>query len=177
VRQSRKTGGAAPAAPPLALRAATILVKACGALSTLTILAAFALTIYAVVMRYLVNRPLLWSEDVTGWMLVALVMLGAAEAYRRGDHIAIDLATGGFTGRAARWAATWADLAVLTLAAVLFLSTWEAVTFARDFGAYTSGSVEIPAWIPQAPMLLGAATLGLVAVSRIAARTLGRSNA
>ena len=160
------TEGAALAAP-LFSKLAGGLVWLCGALSTLLILVAFIITLYAVFMRYVVNAPLLWSDEITGWCLVALVMLGVAEAYRRGDHIAIDLVTSKLRGTARKAQLLFADAAVLVLAGVLFLSAWEAIHFARDFGSYTSGNIEIEAWIPQAPMLPGAALLGLVAITRM----------
>lgn len=150
------------------------LVWACSAISTVLILVAFVITLCAVFMRYVMNAPLLWSDEITGWCLVALVMLGVAEAYRRGDHIAIDLITGKLKGPARKAQLFFADAAVLVLAVVLFLSTWEAIHFARTFGSFTSGNIEIQAWIPQAPMLPGAALLGLVAMTRMIETLAGR---
>ena len=60
------TEGAAAAAPLLSTLAGW-LVWLCGALSTLLILVAFAITLYAVFMRYVINAPLLWSDEITGW--------------------------------------------------------------------------------------------------------------
>ena len=48
------------------------------------------------------NWPLTWGDEMLGYLLVATVMAGAAEALRRGDHIAIDLVTSRLTGRARR---------------------------------------------------------------------------
>ena len=163
----RRVAGAERPALALPLKVAHGLVWLGGALSTVLILAAFALTIYAVFMRYVMNAPLRWSEDVTGWLLVSLIMLGAAEAYRRNTHISIDLLTGGLRGHARRVQAAFADLAVLAFAGVLGLSAWEAVEFARDFGAYTAGSVEVPLWWVQSPLVAGASLLGVTALSRI----------
>ncbi|MDE4176621.1 TRAP transporter small permease [Phaeobacter sp. PT47_59] len=165
-----QTRGAAPKGA--VLRAVDGIVWLGAALSTALILIAFALTVYAVFMRYLVNRPLPWSDDVTGWMLVSLIMLGAAEAYRRNAHIAIDLVTTQLNPRASRIQAYFADIAVLAFAIVLGLSSLEAVRFAQSFGAYTSGTVEVPQWIVQLPLVVGAALLGLVALSRILSRLL-----
>lgn len=165
-----QTQGAAPKGA--VLRAVDGIVWLAGALSTALILIAFALTIYAVFMRYLANRPLPWSDDVTGWMLVALIMLGAAEAYRRNAHIAIDLVTSHFGPRARRMQAYFADLAVLAFSIVLGISSWDAVHFAHSFGAYTSGTVEVPQWAVQLPLVAGAGLLALVALSRILTRFL-----
>ncbi|MFW8637389.1 TRAP transporter small permease [Cribrihabitans pelagius] len=154
----------------LVLRAVNGLVRLAGAISTGLILLAFALTIYAVFQRYLMNAPLRWSDDVTGWALVALIMFGVAEAYRQDVHISIDLVTARLRGRAAKAQRAFADLAVLVFAAVLGISSWEAVSFARSFEAYTSGTVEVPLWAVQLPLVAGAALLALMALARILSR-------
>lgn len=161
--------GAAKAAP-LPERAATPFVWLGGILSTILILAAFALTIYSIFLRYVIGRPLVWIDELTGYLLVALVMLGVAEAYRRGNHIAIDLVVGNAKGSAnmIRW--IWSDLCVLAFSIVLGVSTWEAIAFARSFGSYSSGAIEIQTWIPQIPILVGAVLLGLFAVARLIGR-------
>lgn len=172
MRASQETEGAATAAP-FALRALAALTWLSGAISTALILVFFCVTLYSVFMRYVLNRPLSWADELTGWGLVALVMFGACEAYRRGDHIAIDLAVGRLRPRAARLQRIWADLGVLVLAGVLGASAWESIDFARDFGSYTSGRLEIQSWIPQVPLLVGAVLLGLTALGRIAAHVAG----
>lgn len=144
-----------------------------GAVSAVLIVSMFAVTIYAIFMRYVVNKPLLWADEVTGWALVAIVMLGAAEAYRKGDHIAIDLLSSKATGVWQRAVGVISDLGVLGFALIVGISTWEAISFARMFGSYTSGSVVIETWIPQTPLLIGAVLLGLMAIVRLGERVLG----
>ena len=141
-----------------------------GAVSAVLILVTFVITIYSIVMRYFLNEPLLWADEVTGWLLVALVMFGVAEAYRRGDHIAIDLVSSRIHGRAKQAVVFISDLAVLGFASVVFVSTWDAIAFARMFGSYTSGHIVIETWILQSPILVGAGLLGLMAVIRLAER-------
>lgn len=146
-----------------------------GAISTVLILVAFVLTVYAVFNRYVLNAPLLWADELIGYCLVAIVMFGAAEAYRRNDHIAIDLLSGKASGKARIALAIISDLSVLAFAAVLGLSTWEAITFAYSFGSYSSGYIEIETWIPQSPLLAGAALLALAAVEKLIGRLANRS--
>lgn len=157
------------ASSPIA-RVATPLVWLGGAISTLLILTTLVITIYAIFNRYVLNAPLLWADELIGYLLVALVMLGTAEAYRRNDHIAIDLLSSKARGVPALILAVVSDLSVLAFAAVLGLSTWEAVTFAYSFGSYSSGSIEIETWIPQSPLLAGAALLAVAAVEKLIGR-------
>lgn len=161
--------GAGARAGPL-LRAAFWPARLGGLLATLLILFLLGLTVYAVVQRYLLGAPLLWSDELTGYLLVALVMAGAAEAYRRGDHIAIDLLSGKLRGPAARLAALWADLAVLAAAVAIGWSAWDAVAFARAFGSYPPGEMAVPTWVLQLPLVIGAGLLALTALARLAAR-------
>lgn len=44
-----------------------------------------------IVMRYLFNRPLVFTEEAARFLFVWTVFLGAAEAFRRKAHIGIDV--------------------------------------------------------------------------------------
>ncbi len=166
--------GAASAAP-FPIKLIFGLVWLGGALSALLILVAFFITIIAVFWRYVLSDPLLWTDDMTGWTLVALIMLGVSEAYRRGDHIAMDLLTEGLAGKAKKIQVVWAHLSVLAVAIVLSMSSWHMVHFAYEWQAFTSGSIEILLWIPQAPLFLGSVLLGVTAFSKLLECFLGRS--
>ncbi|WP_375568905.1 TRAP transporter small permease [Seohaeicola saemankumensis] len=159
---SDKTGGAANA-PLFPDRLVVALVRFCGALSALTILWIFAQICIAVVFRYLLDQPLQWSDEMIGYLLVAAVMLGAAEALRRGDHIAIDLMITRLSPGAVRLQKGFAHLCVMAFATVIGVSIWDAISFAHAFGSYSVGYIEIQTWIPQVPVLAGSVLLGLMA--------------
>ncbi len=146
-----------------------------GALSTALILAAFALVVYSVIQRYLLNTPLKWGDEMIGYLLVGLIMLGAAEALRRNDHIAIDLVSERLAGKPKRLLDYFSNLSVIAFSIVLGVSTWESILFAYDFGSYSPGYLEVATWIPQLPMLAGAFLLGLVALTRLLAGVFGKS--
>lgn len=156
----------APAAS-LPARGVIALTKLSAALSALLILAVLVIVTYAVFQRYVLETPLLWGDELLGYLLVAIVMLGAAEALRGNDHIAMDVFSARAGPRLDRWLRIWADLAVLAFAVVLGWSTWQSIRFAIDFGSYSVGHIEIATWIPQVPMLVGSALLGLIALTRI----------
>ena len=48
---------------------------------------------YAVVMRYVFNSAPTWVDDSVGFILVGIVMLGAATTLRQGGHINVDMLT------------------------------------------------------------------------------------
>ena len=143
------------------------MLRLCGYVSALLILLVLGVMTYAIIKRYVMNSPLLWSDEFSGYMLVAIVMLGAAEALRRGDHISMDLLSARAGAKLTRVLRIWSNLAVLAFAVVLGHSTWESIRFAMDFGSYALGHIEIATWIPQLPMLLGAVLLGVAAMLQL----------
>lgn len=138
-----------------------------GAVSALLIVVVLLMTAVSVFNRYMLGRGLLGSDEATGFLVVAIVMCGAAEALRRGDHIRIDL----LVEHASPWwrwlLDLWAHLAVLVFSVLLLVTAWHTVVFSRQFGAYSSGYLEMPMWIPQSTMILGAVLLILVSVVKI----------
>lgn len=162
----RPDEGEAAGASPLAMRIVGGIAFAGGVVSALIVLVSLATVTVAVCFRYVLGAPLLWGDEFVGLLVVAMIMTGAAEALRRGDHISIDLLTGRLRGPARRLVQLWSMLAVAAFSAVLGWSAWQGLIFARAFGAYTSGYLAMPLWIAQTPLVLGAALLGLVAIAR-----------
>ncbi len=160
---------------PLFLRATSFVVRIFGAVSAALLLVVFAVVIYAVAQRYFFGRPLLWGDETTGWLLIAMILFGAAEAYRQNDHIAMDIVSSRVKGRGAILLRALFDLAVFAVAVVIAVSAWEAIAFARSFGSYTTGNFPIPSWIPQTPLLIGSVLLALMALARLGALALRRT--
>jgi TRAP-type C4-dicarboxylate transport system permease small subunit len=50
-----------------------------------------AVTFAQVITRYLLNDPLIWSEEVARYLFVWVSMIGAALAIRQGGHFGLDL--------------------------------------------------------------------------------------
>ncbi|MEL0206687.1 MAG: TRAP transporter small permease, partial [Alphaproteobacteria bacterium] len=78
-------------------------IRIAGVLSSLLIFVSFCLMIFAIFQRYFLNKPLKWGDEMLGYLLVAIVMSGMAEALRRGDHVAIDLLTSFFGKKVRAW--------------------------------------------------------------------------
>jgi TRAP-type C4-dicarboxylate transport system permease small subunit len=165
--ESDNQGKEAAPASLLLTRIVTWLVRICGAVSTLLILTILAIVSYAIVKRYVFDTPLLWGDELNGYLLVAAVMLGAAEALRRGDHISIDLLTDRLEAGHKRAITIWGNLAVLAFAVVLGWSAWGSITFAYDFGSYSAGYLETAMWIPMLPVMAGSGLLALTALTRM----------
>ena len=140
-------------------------IRIAGVLSSLLIFVSFCLMIFAIFQRYFLNTPLKWGDEMLGYLLVAIVMSGVAEALRRGDHVAIDLLTS-FFGIKIRALLTYLSYtAVLAFAVIFGISADEVVRFSYGFGSYSPGYLEAPMWIPQSTMIAGSVLLGLGALA------------
>jgi C4-dicarboxylate transporter, DctQ subunit len=137
------------------------------AVSTLLVLVVLAITAVNVVARYGLASPIAGVDEATGFLVVVIVMLGAAEALRRDDHIRIDILHE-HLGRPAIW---WLDLlahaGVLVFALFLLVMSCKTVAFSYAFGAYSSGYLELALWVPQSSLVIGALLLALVALARL----------
>lgn len=161
-----RTGEGGPPPSPLERAVAAVALAGAG-LAALLVLAMLAITSYGVVMRYVLDAPVTWSDELAGYLVVAMVMLGTADALLRGEHISVDLLTDRLRGRARTALAVWGMACVLALAGALGYAGLLTVGFSYDFGMYSEGYLEAPLWIPQCFLLVGAALLALAAAARI----------
>jgi TRAP-type C4-dicarboxylate transport system permease small subunit len=150
------------------------IVWAGGVVSALVILYILALTAVAVVWRYGLASPIRGVDEQIGFLVVAVVMAGAAEALRRNDHISVDLITSKVPPPLQRMLAAFGHAAVALFSVVLLVTAWRTVSFSYSFQAYSPGDLQIPLWLPQSAMLLGAALLLLVAIAKFVAAVAGR---
>lgn len=131
------------------------------------LLLSLALIGWAVVMRYLFNAAPVWVDEVVGFLLVAIVMLAAAQTLRRGEHIGVDLLVGRLAARGRRRAQAWAALATLAITTVLIVNGWETAMLARTLGLLTEGQLEWPTWWLMMLMPVGGVLLLLVTVEAL----------
>ncbi len=84
---------------------------------TLLLLCAMVLTTGAqVVSRYLLDLPLIWTEETGRHLMIWMVFLASTVVYRRGQHIAIDL----FGGRLGPRGRAVIGIAITLLLALFF---------------------------------------------------------
>lgn len=134
------------------------------ALAAIGIVASMFLIAYSVVMRYFLNQPVSWVDEFVGYLLVASVMLAAADALRHGEHIAVDIVTERLGHRGKRVVALAGLVAVALAAALLAVEGADMVEFSRMVGLLSNGKLAVPMWIPQLAVPVGAALLGATAV-------------
>jgi C4-dicarboxylate transporter DctQ subunit len=122
---------------------------------------------YSVVMRYVANRPVPWADELAGYLLVATVMLAAADALLHGEHIAVDILTERLAARGRRRVVVGGLAAVAAAAALLAVEGADMVAFARMVDLRSNGYLAVPMWIPQLLVPVGAALLGAAAIHQL----------
>ena len=122
---------------------------------------------YSVVNRYILNTPITWTDELSGYLVVALVMLGAADALRRGDHISVDLITSRLTKRSKRFVEIWGYTVVIVFSSVLLISSKRTIDYSINFEIVSEGYLEVPIWIPQSFLILGGSLVFLVALAKL----------
>lgn len=134
------------------------------------------LVAYSVGMRYLLGQPQPWVDKVAGWLVLALVMLGAAEAQRRFEHIGVDIAISRLGPRLSRASRLLGTLSVAAVAAVLLQAGWEAIEFSLMVGMMTDLE-GVPEWWIQMLLPVGAVLMLVVALCQTVILLLGREPA
>jgi C4-dicarboxylate transporter, DctQ subunit len=142
------------------------------ALAAIALLASMFLIGYSVVMRYFLNQPAAWVDELAGYLLVAAVMLAAADALLEGEHIAVDILTERLSARGRRWTVLGGLIAVALSALLLAIEGADMVAFSRMVGLMSNGYLAVPMWIPQllvpagAALMLAAAVIAFIAAWR-----------
>ncbi|MCC7326290.1 MAG: TRAP transporter small permease [Burkholderiales bacterium] len=149
-------------------RAVGALARVGIALAAVALLTSMAVIAYSVVMRYALNQPVPWVDELAGYLLVACVMLAAADALRQGEHIAVDIVTERLSRRARRWTARFGLVAVALSALLLAVQGYDMVAFSRMVGLMSNGYLAVPMWIPQLLVPVGAVLLLLAALAEFA---------
>jgi len=148
-------------------RVAAFACRVATGLAALAVLACFALVCLGVGMRYFYNRPLTWSDEVCGWLVVAVVMLAVADAQRRGENIGVDLLLDRTRGRARRALLALGCATVAISALLMTIHGVEMVQFSHmlDLRSTTLGNVSM--WTVQLLVPIGAAMLLIVSVAQL----------
>ena len=138
------------------------------ALAALSLIGSLVLIVYSVIMRYLLNQPVAWVDELVGYLLVACVMLAAADAMLEGEHLAVDIVTERLGSRGRRIALLGGVVAIALSALLLAVEGWDMVGFSQMVGLRSNGYMAVPMWIPQLLIPIGAVLLLLAAIAAFA---------
>jgi TRAP-type C4-dicarboxylate transport system permease small subunit len=137
-------------------------------------LGAFGVVCYSVFMRYFWGRPVTWADEVAGYLVVATVMFGVAEAQRRGENIGVDVVNEQSPAWLVRLVGTAGALSVAATAWLLLDEGLEMVEFSRMIGIMSNVLPGLPMWTIQLAVPVGGLLLLLVALVQLLSWSVGR---
>lgn len=136
-------------------------------LACLSLAVLVAVTIGGVLMRYIVNRPFGWMEEVQLWCFVWTVFPGASAVARHGGHIAIDAFVGLFPHFLRRMASRLIQLVTVAVLGFFGLNAFRHVVQMYTTGRATN-ILAIPYFVIYAVVPLSCLLMILTALHRLA---------
>ncbi len=144
-----------------ATRPVGAIVELCGVLALVATALMLLATVYDVGARYFFNKPTIWATELSTYLLIALVFLGAGRAHLANAHVRVDvLLTRLSEPSRARLEHTGMWIALLVVA----LMAWQAVLLVHaDWknGARIFSLLLTPSWAPKTPIAIGLTVLAL----------------
>ena len=132
----------------------------------LMLFAVMLLVTVSVFFRYVLNQPILGSQELVQIGMSIVVMLAMPYTAARGQHIRVDI----FDERLGRWGRFICDLIARSLSiavlALLVQKAWDKAWDAHEFEDVTN-MIEIPVWIAYAAIVLGMALFILVLLMQL----------
>jgi tripartite ATP-independent transporter DctM subunit len=130
-----------------------------------TLVAAEIIILFSgVVARYLLNHPLVWSDELASILFLWLAMLGAVIAFRRDEHMRMTAAVGSLP-KPTR--ATFDLLATCAALAFLLLIVWPAYEYAQEETFITTPALGLNNAWRAAALPSGIALMAVFAVLRV----------
>lgn len=139
---------------------------AAGAMSVLLT----ALIAVSVIFRRVFNSPLLFTEEISGYMMVALVFLGLAYTMKKESHVRADILLSHVPPQARAVLETIATVLGLGFAGLLLAGTWRLVAEFYTQQTLSFRTLQTPLWIPGSLLVIGAALLILQLLARLLRR-------
>lgn len=118
-----------------------LLARVNGAVATLSFAALTVVVSLQVFTRFVLEAPLIWSEEVARFLFFWTVLLGAALSVRHRRHFIIDVLPGDTAGRHPRgWLAVlWRAVPALTIAGFCFFLLVQGIAY-TEVGTFRIGT-------------------------------------
>lgn len=140
--------------------------KAAAQLSGLATLALAVIISFDVLMRYFLNRPQLLVDEVAPFLLLLVIFGAAAQTFRVGGHVRVDLVTVHVPPVARAWLRVVnLTIGIGFLAVVIWVTTQSAVTAFR-YGR-VSAVMLYPLWVPMLVIPAGLLLMALCMVGTL----------
>jgi len=130
----------------------------------LSIAALVAITFAAVIARYVLGAPFYWTEEVSGFLMIWIVMIGAIACEANQQHLTIDIVERALP---LRWRRPLAIVVTLISIALLLFMAWQAWSLGQSAKFKMTQILNVSwFWIDLA-VVVGAAGTAAVMVWRL----------
>jgi TRAP-type C4-dicarboxylate transport system permease small subunit len=144
-----------------AARAVEVLVDV---LSRAAVVAMTLLVLVQIVLRYILNVPLAWVEEMTVFLMIWMAFMGAAVGVRRGTHIAMTMLVERLPRGLARIIFYVSTVAIIAFAGVV---VWQGLLLMISVGNQRSAALGVPMIYPYLIVPLGAVLIILQACANV----------
>lgn len=107
-----------------------------------------------VVMRYVFNNSLSWSEELARYLFIWLVFIGISYGAKQMKHLKIDVFLNVFPKKFRPYVIIFADVVVLVFAVIVIYSAYTIVMQYMKMGS-SSPALRIPTWFIQSSSIVG----------------------
>ncbi|HEY8528078.1 MAG TPA: TRAP transporter small permease [Paenibacillaceae bacterium] len=122
---------------------------------------------YDVTARGLFNSPTIWANEISLYLLQAIILLGMAVNLRYKEHIQVTFLIANLKPTAKKFLNTFYLLVILAFSVVVIKYGYDYFAAALETGRRSSTLLEIPLYIPYSIMPLSGLLLGLEAVRQM----------
>ncbi|MCI8599713.1 MAG: TRAP transporter small permease [Lachnospiraceae bacterium] len=116
-----------------------------------------------VIMRYVFNNSLSWSEELARYLFIWLVFIGISYGAKQMKHLKIDVFLNIFPKKFRPYVIIFADMVVLIFSIMVIYSAYSIVTQYMKMGS-ASPALRIPTWFIQSSSIVG---YGLTTIRQI----------
>ena len=141
-----------------------LLARALGVPVALLVLAEIFVLFTGVVFRYVLQQPLVWSDELASMLFLWLAMLGAAVAFERGEHMRMTALVSRLKPATSAFLDVLATCAALTFLLLMLPHAWE---YAVEEAMMTTPALEIRNSWRVSAMASGFAAMAVFAVLRL----------
>jgi len=127
-----------------------------------------------VVMRYIFLLPIYWAEELSRYLMVWMIFIGASQVTLQGGHIAVDIVPRLLSKRANLTLALVINLVCILFSIVLAYFSYKQMT--RVKGAHQiSPAMELPMWIAYLAIPLGTVLMLIRYIQQVILRLRGKT--
>jgi tripartite ATP-independent transporter DctM subunit len=132
--------------------------------AALLVLADIVVLLCGVISRFVIQRPLIWSDELASLLFLWLAMIGSVVAFRRAEHMRMTSLVSKFSPQKR---ALFEAIAVVASLAFLLMIGWPALEYAIDELDITTPAMEINNGWRTAALPVGVALMAVFAVIRL----------